>query len=224
VWSQAARNPPPRQQTSKGRAVPALSRCDFTHAIRRLKRPDCKTAGLPEIHHVNVGSESGIVGKVKAFVIWILIDYDPVGIPTPVVAEAVVVRGDIEVEAAKPETFPVSTHQPKVMPAAKTTRETTMLPRAIGMIAWIAAPAVMSDPSIVGMDVRGVWVSRPVAVAAVFLRLAFVTPASVSPGTMRGDVFAAVVIIVCATVIVATMVPLIMTLVPVLSKCRKTDH
>jgi hypothetical protein len=99
------------------------------------------------------------------------------------------------------------------MSAAKAAAEAAVLPRALDAIVGIPAAAVVSDPAIVGVDVRGVRVSIVVAIVAIFV-VVLATP--LCTGTMFRDVLATVVMLITITAVVL--------LVPVLSKGGKGDH
>ncbi len=52
---------------------------------------------------MNVSSQTGVVGQIKAGVVRIVIEDDVVGIPEPAIAEGDVSRGDGEEESAEAE-------------------------------------------------------------------------------------------------------------------------
>jgi hypothetical protein len=58
---------------------------------------------------------------------------------------------------------------------AKPALEVSVLPGMIEMVVGIIPAGVMPDPLAVGMDVRGVRVSSPVAIVAVFCGGGFIT-------------------------------------------------
>jgi Crp-like helix-turn-helix protein len=171
-------------------------------------------ANLAEIYDVDVGAQPGVVGEVEAVVIRIFKDHDPVGIPAPVIAETVVVGGDVEVEVVKPETLPIPSCQPKVMAAAKAAVEAAVFPRALDLIIAVAPAAVMSNPAVVGVHVRSVGVPFPVAIGAIFLGLAGF--GATRAGTMFRDVL--------ATVVMTIVIAMVTAFVPFLPKGWKSDE
>lgn len=52
---------------------------------------------------MDVGSETFVVRKVPAWVVWIFINYYIVTIPVPAVAIAEIVRSNAKVESSEPE-------------------------------------------------------------------------------------------------------------------------
>src|SRR5208337_255197 len=88
---------------------------ETTAAAKRALRACRSWSILSEKHDVNVSPQPHVIGEVPAEVIRILINHDLVRNPEPVIAKAVVVRGNAEVEAAKPEALPVPSFKPKDM-------------------------------------------------------------------------------------------------------------
>src|SRR5580704_11612542 len=103
---------------------------------------------------MNVGAQPGVVSQVPAIVIRVLIDHDIVAIPQPVIDEVVIVRSDGEVEAAKPETLPVSSPKMENMARTEAAGKVSMFPGMIDMVVGIVTARIVSDPFIVGVNVR----------------------------------------------------------------------
>jgi hypothetical protein len=101
--------------------------------------------------------------------VWVFIDHDLVSIPEPVIAEVVVVCGNVEVEATKPETLPVSSSQAEDMAAAEAASKASMFPSSIDAVVGIITAGIMSDPLIVRVNVGSFRMSRSVRESAVFL-------------------------------------------------------
>lgn len=124
---------------------------------------------VAEILDVAVGAEADVIDQVPAVVIGIVVDYDLVGGPIPVVTKAVVKGCHAEVEAAEPEAFAVAAFDVPLMAAADAACEAAMLPGMIEVIVRIIAPGIVADPLIVGVNVRGLGVSFFVGIFRRFL-------------------------------------------------------
>lgn len=111
-----------------------------------------------------VRAQARVVGEVEAVVVGIFVDYDLVGAPVPVVAEAVVSGENAEGEAAEPEAFAIATCDAPDVALAEAAGEATMFPGMIDVIAGIIAARVVAYPFIVGVNVRGVGVTLLVGV------------------------------------------------------------
>jgi hypothetical protein len=110
-----------------------------------------------EKHDVNVNAQPDVIGQVPANMIRVLIDHNLIRIPTPVITVAVVGWSNAEVEAAKPESFPVSSCQPPDMVTAKATPEPPMLPGMVEVVSGVTAAGVMPDPLAVPVNLRRLW-------------------------------------------------------------------
>jgi hypothetical protein len=89
-------------------------------------------------------------------VIWIVVDYDVVAIPEPIVGVVVVVRRDAPEISAEPETVTASAFDAINVVAANFTAEVSVFPNAILMVTRIVAASFMADPLIaLRMDVWG---------------------------------------------------------------------
>jgi hypothetical protein len=110
----------------------------------------------PEIHDVDVCAQPGVIRKVPTVMVRIVVDHDLVAIPEPAVAEAIIERGDLKVEAVEPEALSASSSEPEDMPAADASREASMLPGTVEVIPGIVAAGIVPDPAVVGMDVRNI--------------------------------------------------------------------
>ena len=109
--------------------------------------------------------------------IGIFIDDDRIAFPVPIRGVIVIVRGDAEVEIAEPEAVAASAAEAVNMAAAKAAGEAAVLPRAIDVIVGIIATGIVTDPSVVVMDVRGLRVIGPIAERAIiFLSAGFRRP------------------------------------------------
>src|ERR1035437_7296902 len=85
----------------------------------------------------------------------VFVDHDLIASPVPALDDVVIVGGDIPVETAKPEAFPVSSRQHEDMLRSKATAEASVCPRLIDVVMRIAGATIVSDPLIVpGVNVR----------------------------------------------------------------------
>jgi len=94
----------------------------------------------------------------------IFIDHDLIAVPEPVTAQGKVKGGDAESEAAKPETAGAASTDAPDVAAAEAAFKATMLPGMIKVETGVIASSVVSDPTAVVVDVRGVGVAFPVAI------------------------------------------------------------
>ena len=94
---------------------------------------------VAEILNVAVGAEADVIGQVPAVVIGIVVDYDLVGGPIPVVTKTIVIGRHAEVEAAEPEALAVAAFDAPLMAAADAAGEAAMLPGMIEVIVRIIA-------------------------------------------------------------------------------------
>ena len=94
----------------------------------------------------------------------VVVDCDLVGAPVPVVAEAIVSGGHIEIETAEPEALAVATFYSPHVALADASGEAAMLPGTIKMIVRIVAAGIVAYPLIVGMNVRSFGVASSVGI------------------------------------------------------------
>jgi hypothetical protein len=115
----------------------------------------------------------------------IVIDHNLVAIPTPVIDIAVVGWSDSKVEAVKPEPISPSSFEPVYLAATDAPPEASLFPGMIQVIAGIISARIMSDPAIVGVDVRSVRMSVLIAKVAILVVLRDETTAGSSRSTGR---------------------------------------
>ena len=85
----------------------------------------------------------------------VLEDHDLIATPVPARDDAVIVRGDVPEEIAKPESFPVSSRKHEYVLRSKATAEASVCIGVIDVEMRIAWAAIMPDPLIVlDMNVR----------------------------------------------------------------------
>jgi len=85
----------------------------------------------------------------------IVVDHDLIASPVPTGNDVVIVRGDVPVEIAKPEAFPVAARKYEYMLRSKATGEASVCKRLIDAVVRIVSATTMSDPLVVfGMNVR----------------------------------------------------------------------
>jgi hypothetical protein len=140
-----------------------------------------------EILDVDVSAEAGVVGQVPAVMVGVVVDYDLVGAPVPVLAKAVVSGGRAEIETAEPEALTVATFDAPHVALAEASGEAAMLPGMINVIVGIIAAGIVAYPLIVGVNVRGFRVAGSVGIFWSLLRCAVL----LRPGwsrTVSGDV------------------------------------
>jgi len=119
---------------------------------------------------VDVSAEAHVVGEVPAVMVWVVVDHDLVGAPTPVVAEAVVSGGHTEIETAEPEALAVATFDAPHVAFADASSEVAMLPGMIKVIVGIIAAGIVAYPLIVGVNVRSFGVAGSVGILCGLLR------------------------------------------------------
>jgi len=95
-------------------------------------------------------------------VIRVIIEYDLVPIPVPVIAVRVVELADAEVKTSKPETRRASTCQPEAMLGAEAASKAPVHPLMIQVKASVVTAEIMSDPLAVRVNMRSHWMPRPV--------------------------------------------------------------
>jgi hypothetical protein len=120
---------------------------------------------VAEILHMDIGSEPGVIRQIPAGVIWIVVQHDVVAVPQPIVGVVVLVRRDVPVKAAKPETVAASAFKAIDVVAADFAAEASVFPYMVLMITSIVAAPLMTDPAIaVRMNVRSFGVTLLVSI------------------------------------------------------------
>lgn len=132
-----------------------------------------RTPAIPsrsQIIYMDVGPEPDVVSEVPAFMVRVFVDNDVVAVPEPVVAEADVVGGDAEVEAAEPEAIGATAAEMPDVATAEAAGEAAVFPGVVEMVMGVVATRVMADPLAVRVDVRRVGMSRLVVEVRIFRR------------------------------------------------------
>ena len=119
---------------------------------------------------MHVSAEADVVGEVPAVMVRVVVDYDLVGAPGPVVAEGVVSGGRTEIETAEPEALAVATFDAPRVALADASGEAAMLPGMIKVIVGIIAAGIVAYPLIVGVNVRSFGVAGSVGILCGLLR------------------------------------------------------
>jgi hypothetical protein len=97
--------------------------------------------------------------------IWIVVYHDVVAVPQPIVGVVIVVRRDVPVKAAEPETVAASAFEAINVIAANFAAEVSVFPNVVLVVTCIVAPSVMTDPLIVlSMHVRSFGMAWLVAI------------------------------------------------------------
>ena len=138
-----------------------------------LRLPEMRKGGgltPAEILNVDVSAEADVVGQVPAVMVWVVVEYDLVGAPDPIVAEAEVSGSHTEIETAEPEALAVATFDAPHVALADAPREAAMLPGMIKMIVGIVAAGIVAYPLIVGVNVRSFGVAGFVGIFWSLLR------------------------------------------------------
>ena len=151
-----------------------------------LGRPTLLFCSGSKIFDVNVGAQPGVIGQIPAFVVWVFVDDDLIGIPEPAAAEADVVGRDAEVKAAEPEARRASASEVPNVAAAKPTGKAAMFPGMIEVVVRIIAAGVVTYPLIIRVDVGSFRVSGLVAKRRVLGR--WMAIAFCGSWTVGGDV------------------------------------
>ena len=89
----------------------------------------------------------------------IFVNDDVVAVPEPIAAEANVIRGYAEIEAAEPETVGTASGEMSDVAAAEAAGKASVLPGMIEVVVRVVAARVMANPFAVRMDVRRVGMS-----------------------------------------------------------------
>ena len=156
-----------------------------------LRRLYCYRIGLLASHilHVDVGTESHVVGEIPAFVVGVVVDDDVVAVPEPVIGVGQVKRGNAEVEAVKPKTVGAASGKVPAVAGAEAAGEAAVLEGMIDVEASIISSGIVTHPLTVVMDVRCFGMACAVAVGSPGRGLA--RRAARRSGTVRRNVTAA---------------------------------
>jgi hypothetical protein len=120
---------------------------------------------------MDVGSQPDVVGQIPAIVVGIVVDYDIVGSPVPIIAITEVIRGNGKVEAAKPEAARASAFNAKRVPSSNTAGKSSMLKGMIDMVMRIVPAGIVAHPPVpIGVDVWSVRVALHIAVGTSTVR------------------------------------------------------
>ena len=84
----------------------------------------------------------------------IVIDNDIVAVPQPVIAEADVIRGNAEIEAAEPESVRTAAPEMPNVTATEAAGKAAVLPGMIEVVVRIIGAGVVANPLAVSVDVR----------------------------------------------------------------------
>jgi len=104
---------------------------------------------------VGISAESGVISEIPARVIWVVVYHDVVAVPQPIVGVVVIVRRDVPVKAAEPETVAASPFETIDVVAANFAIEPPVFPDVILMVTRVVTAPVMTDPTIaLSMNVR----------------------------------------------------------------------
>lgn len=126
----------------------------------------------PQVHHVDVGAQSDVIGEIPTVMIGVVIEDDVIAVPVPIAGIGDIHRCDAEVEAAEPESPGPAAGEPPNVLGPKSGSEMPMFPGMIKLEARISASRVMSNPMAVLMYVRCLWVARLIAkVPVLFYRM-----------------------------------------------------
>jgi hypothetical protein len=102
---------------------------------------------------VNVGSESGVVGEIPAWVVGIVINDDVVPVPVPVIGISEIERGDAEIETVEPETVGSASAEVPYMARTEACRKAAVFPGMVNVVVDAGAIDV-TNPFAVVMNVR----------------------------------------------------------------------
>jgi hypothetical protein len=115
---------------------------------------------------VDVCAEPYVICKIPTVVVRIFIDHNLVGIPEPVIAIAEIVRGDVKIEPAEPETARASSANPPNVAATEAAGEPSMFKWMTHVIVGVVASRVVAHPLIVlDINVRSIGMPGPLAMA-----------------------------------------------------------
>ncbi len=114
---------------------------------------------ISQIFDVDVCPEPSVIGQVPSVMIGVVVDYDTVAVPQPVVAETVIIRCYAEVESVEEEPFPISSPQMPDMAFSDASGKAAVFKGMVQVIVRIVTASIVSHPLIIGMDVRSFRVS-----------------------------------------------------------------
>jgi hypothetical protein len=130
-----------------------------------------------EILHVNVSTEPGVIGQVPAIVVRVFVNHDGIALPIPIINVIIIIGGHAEEEAAEPEAFAVASAQVVNVTTAKAAREATMFPGTIEVIMGIITTGIVTNPSVIPMDVGSLRMVWSITERAIFLLWVSLSPA-----------------------------------------------
>lgn len=107
---------------------------------------------------MNVGAQPDVERQVPADVVRVVVNHDLVTVPHPVVAEAVVIGGNAEIETAEPEAVARSAGQMPNVAAANSSGKVPVLPRVIDVVVGVSRAGLVPDPFAVGVNVWSIGV------------------------------------------------------------------
>src|ERR1700722_6618238 len=152
----------------------------FNHReIPRFARNDkiihfsAASLAIAHVHDVDVRSQADVVGQIPAVVVWIVVNYDIVGSPVPIIAITEVIRGNRKIEAAEPEAARASSFNAESVALADAAGKSSVLERMIDVEMSVVLACIVANPLVsLGMDVRSFRMALRVAIgASLFLRL-----------------------------------------------------
>jgi hypothetical protein len=160
---------------------------------------------------VNVGAKAHVISEIPSYMVGVFVNRDVVAVPIPVIAVRKIKWGDTEIEAVKPEAAGIATlHAPPVC-TAETPLEAAILPRVVDVEALVVAPAFVSHPFAVVVDVRSFGMILTVAIrtpVSVLVMVAFVRIAMIRLGPVARDVSSADVVVAVVVAVVTVFVSL----------------
>jgi hypothetical protein len=106
-------------------------------------------------------TEPGVIGKVPARMVGVVVNHNWIRVPQPVAAVTVFGRRDRKIEAVEPESARSPTFQMKFMAPPETAGKTPMFKRMIEVQPAVVAWYIVPDPFIVpGVYVRSLGMTR----------------------------------------------------------------
>lgn len=156
---------------------------------------------------MNVSTQAHVESQIPAYVVGIVIDHDAVAVPEPAITVMIVVRGNGEVVAVKPETVTGASGQHPDVATAKTAGKMAVLPGMIQMVMDVFTAPVVADPSAVGVDMGSVWMVIAIAKMPVFPSIVVLAVVFARP--MGRNVFVMVAVVVVVVVTAPVVVPVL---------------
>ncbi len=101
----------------------------------------------------------------------IIIDYDLVAIPNPIIDESIIVGRHGKEKAAETKSLRATARQPPHMGWPNATTEVAVLPRMIEVVMEVVPSRVVANPGVVIVDVGCIWMTLHIAVIARLRRL-----------------------------------------------------